>query len=222
MPVKHLSLITKYPDEAEAVINQLFLNPDMKATKWYPTSETCSEPDKLNAIDRRIYEALRELVKLDPSQSDEQRMNFLKNFTWDESLLTPFQRLQVEELLVRYNSIFARHRFDISMNTDFKVKLIPEHEEPIYSQSLPTPTNLKDDLLLELALMQEHGIITILFHSKYSSLIIAQRKPNGTLSILVDLQRINLLSKNDYDVHNHPVTTIADAAQHIAGKKYFF
>ena len=117
MPVEHLNLITKYPDEAEAVINQLFVNPEMKSTKWYPTPETCSEPDKLNAIERRIYDeilALRELEKLDPSQSDEQRMNFLKNFNWDDSLLTPSQRLQVEELLVKYNSIFARHRFDIA------------------------------------------------------------------------------------------------------------
>ena len=108
MPVEHLNLITKYPDEAEAVINQLFVNPDMKPTKWYPTPETCSEPDKLNAIERRIYDeilALRELEKFDPSRSDEQRMNFLKNFTWDDSLLTPSQRLQVEELLVKYNSI---------------------------------------------------------------------------------------------------------------------
>ena len=172
MPVEHLNLITKYPDEAEAVINQLFVNHDMKATKWYPTPETCSEPDKLNAIDRRIYDkilALRELEKLDPSKSDEQRMNFLKNFTWDESLLTPSQRLQVEELLVKYNSIFARLRLDIGMNTDFKVKLTPQHEEPVYSQSLPTPTSLKDDMLVELALMQEHGIITTLPHSKYPS-----------------------------------------------------
>ena len=34
VPVEHLNLITKYPDEAEAVINQLFVNPEMKATMW--------------------------------------------------------------------------------------------------------------------------------------------------------------------------------------------
>ena len=42
MPVEHLNLITKYPDEAEAVINQLFVNPDLKPTKWYPTPETAA------------------------------------------------------------------------------------------------------------------------------------------------------------------------------------
>ena len=223
MPVEHLNLITKYPDEAEAVINQLFVNPDMKPTKWYPTPETCSEPDKLNAIERRIYDellAVRELEKLDLSQSDEHWLNFLKNFTWDDSLLTPSQRLQVEELLVEYNSIFTKHRFDIGMNTDFKVRLTPQHEEPVYSQSLPTPTNLKDDLLVESVLMQEYGIITTLPHSKYSSPIFAQRKPNGKLRISVDLRRINHLIKNDYGEHNHPLTTIADAAQTHGREKY--
>ena len=52
MPVEHLKLITDHPDDAAAVINQLFVNPEMKSTKWYPTPETCSEPDKLNKIER--------------------------------------------------------------------------------------------------------------------------------------------------------------------------
>ena len=107
------------------------------------------------------------------------------------------------------------------MNTAFKVKLPPQHEEPVYSQSLPTPTNLKDDLLVELALMQEYGIIPTLPHSKYSSPIFAQRKPYGKLRILVDLRRINHLIKNDYGEHNHPVTTIAYAAQDMSGKNTF-
>ena len=91
----------------------------------------------------------------------------------------------------------------------------------MYSQSLPNPTNLKDDLLVELVLMPEYGIITTLPYIKYSSPIFAQRKPNGKLRILVDLRRINHLIKNDYGEHNHPVTTVSDAAQHMAGKKYF-
>ena len=38
----------------------------------------------------------------------------------------------------------------------------------------------------------------------------------------MDLSQINHLFKNDYNQHNHPVTTIANIAQHMAGKKYFF
>ena len=221
MPVEHLKLITDHPDDATAVINQLFVNPEMKSTNWYPTPETCSEPDKLNKIERRIFDeilALRELEKVDPVRSHEERVKFLQNFRWDESLLSPSQQAQIEELLVKYNSIFARHCLDIGMNTDFNVILTPPHEEPVYSQSLPTPTNLKDDLLVELALMQEYGIITTLPYSKYSSPIFAQRKPNGKLMILVDFRRINHMIKNDYGEHNHPVTTVSDAAQHMVGK----
>ena len=91
----------------------------------------------------------------------------------------------------------------------------------MYTQSLPTPTNLKDYLLVELALMQKYGIIMTFPYSKYSSPIFAQRKPNGKLRILVVLRRINHLLKDDYNQHNHPVTTIVDAAQHMADKKYF-
>ena len=108
------------------------------------------------------------------------------------------------------------------MNTDFKVKLTPQHEEPVNSQSLPTyfpkyPTYLKDDL--ELALMQEYGIITTLPYCKYSSPMFSQRKPNRKLRILADLRRINHLIKNDYGEHNHPVTTVSDSTN---GRKNYF
>ena len=89
------------------------------------------------------------------------------------------------------------------------------------SQSLATPTNLMDDLLVELSLMQEYRITTNIALSKYSSPTFAQRISNGNLKILVDLRRINHLIKHDYREHNYPVATISDAAQHRAGKKYF-
>ena len=225
MTNEQLTLITKFPDEAANVINKLFQDPSATNDKrWYPTPETCDDPDKLNKIERRIYDELiklREAEKLNPTCDDEQRQVFLKNFSWDDSILTEHEQQRIEELLVKYQTIFARHRLDIGINTDFKIKLTPKHDDPVYAQRLPTPTNLKDDLLVELALMQEYGIITTLPYSKYSSPIFAQRKPNGKLRILVDLRRINHLLKNDYNKHNHPVTTFANAAQHMAGKKYF-
>ena len=88
----------------------------------------------------------------------------------------------------------------------------------MWTRSLPTPINLRDDLLVELALMQAYDIITTLPDSN-SSLLFAQRKPSGKLRLLVDLRRINHLIKNDYNEHNHPVSTLEDAAQHMAGKK---
>ena len=81
----------------------------------------------------------------------------------------------IENQLVEFHDIFASHRFDIGMNEEFTVKLTPNDDSPAYSQSLPTPVNLKDDILVELALLHKYGIITFPF-SKYASPILAQKK----------------------------------------------
>ena len=197
------TLLSKYPDEANNVLNQLFQEPGTETNRrWYPTPETCDDPSKLNRIERRIYEEitkLREEEKLDPTADHQQRKEFLAKFKWENSILEERERQQIENLLVKYNKVFARHRLDIGINTDFKIKLTQKHDEPVFAQSLPTPTNFKDDLLVELALMQEYGIITTLPDSKYSSPNFAQRQPHGKLRILVDLRRINHLLKNHYN-----------------------
>ena len=120
-----------------------------------------------------------------------------------------------------FHEFFARHRFDIGINTDFKVQLTPLDNRPAYSQSLPAPINLKDDILVELALLHKYGIITTLPFSKYASPIFAQRRPNGKLRLLVDFRKINTLIADDYINNNHPVSTLTDAAQPMAGKNLF-
>ena len=83
------------------------------------------------------------------------------------------------------------------------------------------PIYLKEDLFVELALLHKYGIITVLPFSKYASPIFAQRKPNGKLRLLVHLRKINSLIADDYTNNNHPVSTLSDAAQHLAGKSLF-
>ena len=107
------------------------------------------------------------------------------------------------------------------MNTDFKVKLTLKNNKAVYSQSLPMLIHLKEDLIVELVLMHKYGIITVLPFSKYASPIIAQRKPNGKLRLLVNLRKINNLIADDYTNNNHPVSTLSDAAQHLAEKSLF-
>ena len=150
-----------------------------------------------------------------------QRKRFLKRFNWDDTLLKTDEQGMVEEILVEYHDIFARHRMDVGMNTEFTVKLTPKNDKPVYSQSLPMPIHVKEDVLVELALMHKYGIITVLPYSKYASPIFAQRKPNGKLRLLVDLRKINSLISDDYINNNHPVSTLSDAAQHLAGKSLF-
>ena len=110
---------------------------------------------------------------------------------------------------------------DIGLNIEFKVKLTPKDDKAVYSQSLPKPILLEEDLIFELDLMHKYGIITVLPFSKYASPIFAQRKPNGKLCLLVDLRKINTLIADDYTNNNHPVSILSDAAQHLAGKSLF-
>ena len=83
------------------------------------------------------------------------------------------------------------------------------------------PIHLKDDLIVELALMHIYGVITVLPFSKYASPIFAQSKTKGKLRLLVDLRKINSLIADDYTNNNHPIRTLSDAAQHLAGKCLF-
>ena len=103
------------------------------------------------------------------------------------------------------------------MNTEFKVKPTPKDDKAGNSQNLPMPIHLKEDLIVELFLLHKYGIITVLPFSRNASPILAQRKPNVKLRLLVDLRKINTLIAEDYTNNNHPVSILSDAAQHLAG-----
>ena len=193
-------------------------------TFWFPTPKSPGYTEDHTPIQTRIRTELRELQrreKLNPKDDIESRMEFLKRFDWTDALLTETEKQAVEGILVEYHDIFARHRMDIGMNTEFKVKLTPKDDKAVHSQSLPMPIHLKENLIVELALMHKYGIITVLPFSKYASPIFAQRKPNGKLRLLVDLRKINTMIADDYTNNNHPVSTLSDAAQHLAGKSLF-
>ena len=193
-------------------------------TFWFPTPENPGKPEEHTPTQARILKELNELKereKLNPQENTESRNKFLKRFDWTDTLLTEMGKQAIENILVEYHDIFARHRMDIGMNTEFKVKLTPKDDKAVYSQSLPMPIHLKEDLIVELALMDKYGIITVLPFSKYASPIFAQRKPNGKLRLLVALRKINSLIADDYTNNNHPVSTLLDAAQHLAGKSLF-
>ena len=193
-------------------------------TFWFPTPENPGTPEDQTQIQTRILNELNELKdkeKLNPQESTESQNKFLKRFDWTDTLLTEMEKQAIEDILVEYHDIFARHRMDIGMNTEFKVKLTPRNDKAVYSQSLPMPIHLKEDLIVELALMHKYGIITVLPFSMYASPVFAQGKPNGKLRLLVDLRKINSLIADDYTNNKHPVSTLSDAAQQLAGKLLF-
>ena len=110
---------------------------------------------------------------------------------------------------------------DFRINREFKVKLTPKDDKAVYSQNLPMPIHLKEHLFVEFALLHKDEIITVLPFSKYASPIFAQRKPIGKLRLLVDLRKINTLIADDNTNKIYPVSTLSEAAQHMAGKSLF-
>ena len=193
-------------------------------TFWFPTPEKHGNTEDHTPIQTRILKQLPELQqkeKLNPRDDIDSQMEFLKRFDWTDTLLTKTGKQAGEDILVDYHDIFARHRTDIGMNTEFKVRLTPKDDKAVYSQSLPMPIHLKEDSFVELTLMHKYGFITVLPFSKYASLFFAQRKPNGKLRLLVDIRKINTLIADDYISNIHPVSTLSDAAQHLAGKYLF-
>ena len=214
-------------DDTHMYVNELIKSSEAEQNDknlWFPTPGNPANEEEHTPIQRRILKEIRELIKkekLDPTRDQESRKKFLEMFQWEGSQIEGNDRKQLEQTIVEYNDIFACHRFDIGINNIFKVKLTPKDERPIYTQSLPVPVILKEDLTVELALMHRYGIITTLPFSKYASPIFAQRKLNGKLRLFVDLRKINALFSDDYINNNHPVSTLSDAAQHLAGKKLF-
>ena len=199
--------------------------PDQQTnTFWFPTPENPGNTEEHTPIQTRILNELRELQqkeKLNPKDDTESRIEFLKRFDWTDTLLNEDEKHAVEDILVEYHDIIARHRMDIGMNTEFKVRLTPKDDKAVYSQSLPMLIYLKEDIFVELFLMHKYGIIGVLPFSKYASPIFVQRKPNGKLRLLVDLRKTKTPIADDYTTNNHPVSTLSDAAQHLAGKSLF-
>ena len=157
--------------------------------------------------------------KKNPKQNKAYRNEFLSKFDWKNSVLTSDEISELENLLIEFEDIFAKHRFVVGYNTEMKIKLTPEHSNAVYIQSPPTPIHLPDEMMVELALLQYYGIITTLTNLKYSSPIFAQRKPSGKLRMLHDLRRINHLLRHDYANHNFPISNMTDAVNHFAGKE---
>ena len=145
----------------------------------------------------------------------------LSKFDWKNSVLTSDEISELENVLIEFEDIFVKHRFDVGCNTEMKIKLTPENSNAVYMQNPPTPLHLRDEMMVELALLQYYGIITILTNSKYSNPTFAQRKPSGKLRVLHDLRTINYLLRHDYANHNCPTSNMTDAVSHFAGKKLF-
>ena len=128
---------------------------------------------------------------------------------------------KLDDFLVEYHDVFAKHRSDVAYNTELNIKITPAHQPPVFVQSPPAPIHLRDKVLVELALLQYFNNTTTLSHSTYSSPIFVHRNPSGKLRILIDLRRVNHLLRHDYLNSNFPISDVIEATNHFAGKKLF-
>ena len=106
---------------------------------------------------------------------------FWKKISWDTCDLNADQKRQLEEFLVEYHVVFAKRRSEVCYIAELKIKLTPEHPLPVYVQGPPAPIHLRDEILIELALVQNLNFITTLSHSQYSSPIFVHRESSGKL-----------------------------------------
>ena len=118
-----LSLIPQDDPDMTAYLNELLRtnkSEQQDNTFWFPTPENPGKPEEHTPIQARILKELNELKereKLNPQESTESRNKFLKRFDWTDTLLTEMEKQAIENILVEYHDIFARHRMDIGMNT---------------------------------------------------------------------------------------------------------
>ena len=128
--------------ELTAYLNELLRKnkpEQQKNTLWFPTHEKTGEPEDHTPIQTRFLKKLYELKekdKLNPQGSTESRNKFLKQFDWTDTLVTETEKQAIEDILVDYHDIFARHRMNIWMNPELKMKLTPKDDKSLYSQSL--------------------------------------------------------------------------------------
>ena len=88
---------------------------------------------------------LKKLVQLTPQDNLESGDQFLSIFDCTESTLDKQACQASQEIFNEFQDLFAKHRFEIDVNNDLKVKFKAVDGSPTFSQSLPTSMNLKDD-----------------------------------------------------------------------------
>ena len=143
------------------------------------------------SLKRKFYDsdiALQQRDTIDPQQESGDRETFLQNFDWPRSVPTAEQIQEMQELLGEYIDNFEKHRFDVGYKTELKVKLAPDHDSPVYFQCPTTRLHLRDEILVEPALMQYYGIVTLpqIANIVVPFLLNANHQGNWEFSLILD------------------------------------
>ena len=145
-------------------INALFQDSEIKVylssdKYWFPTPEKWKYHLQHLIAAFLMKSSNWSQGKSNPIPNAHDRKMFLLQLPWKNSTFNAGQKRTVENLLLTYHHIFTHHRFDTCRNDDFKVKLNPENSELFYTQG-PTPIHYRDEVLIEIAILQYWGVIT--------------------------------------------------------------
>ena len=109
---------------------------------------------------------------------------------------------------------------DIAKNTEFKVKLTPKHDKSVNGPNLnANPVERRPNCWISsnAQLWNQHGNGYIQVRQSH----VHAEKAQWKLYLLVDLRKINSLIAEGYTNNNHPVSSLSDTAQHLAGRSLF-
>ncbi|CAB4015681.1 Hypothetical predicted protein [Paramuricea clavata] len=127
--------------------------------------------------------------------------------------LTEEQRVQLEELIDRYEHIFTDVPGDSNL-TEHQIEVTSE--EPIRSKPYAIPYNVRESLKEDIQAMLQMGVIRE-SKSPYASPVVVVRKKDGTNRVCVDYWKLNRLTVFD----PAPGNTAEEIFQKMAKKKYF-
>ena len=129
-----ISMISQGDPDVTAYLNELLRTNKLEQqnnTFWFATPENPRKPEDHTPIRTRILTELierKEEEKLNTQESTESWDKSLKRFDWTDTLLTETEKQAIEDILFDYHDIIARHRMDIGMNTELKVKPTPKRQ----------------------------------------------------------------------------------------------
>ena len=160
-----------------------------------------------------VIEANNITLKQDPQQS--KIVGQLPPVDINEASITADQKRQIEQLLIKYNSVFAKNSSDLGLCTLIEHK-IETFGAPVRQALRRTTYEEKQNIEPQIKAMLEADVIAP-STSPWASNLVLVRKRDNTLRTCVDFRALNARTIRD----NWPLPRIDESIDALGGAKYF-
>ena len=147
-------------------------------------------------------------------RSDGENPTMAKKFELNH--LTVEQKLQVKDLLEKYDDLFSKTKNDIGHIKDFKMHIDLHDKIPVSEPYRKIPKLLYDDVKNHINILLANGWITK-STSSFSSPIVCVRKRDGGLRLCCDYRKLNLKTIPE----QQPIPRVQDILDNLGGQKWF-